>query len=228
MGYIISVEGTDGSGKKTQVDKLYRRLIDMGYDVMRKSFPNYDSPSSSPVKMYLNGDFGDNDNCLDAYQSSVLYAVDRLCTYNLEIKEFYEKGGIVLLDRYVQSNMLHQAGKIGDRERVDEFLDWLVNLEFGKLKLPEPDVVFFLDMPIEYSIKLAESRGAYKSNTKKDIHEQNPDHLKNAYTIGKYVSEKYDWKVINCVENDCIKSIDEIHDEIYNAIKDDLDRLGDN
>lgn len=227
MGYIISVEGTDGSGKKTQVDRLYRRLIDMGYDVMRKSFPNYDSPSSAPVKMYLNGDFGASDQSLDCYQASSLYAVDRLCTYNLEIKEFYEKGGIILFDRYVQSNMLHQAGKIGDREKVDEYLDWLVDLEFNKLKLPEPDVIFFLDMPVEYSIELAKSRGAYKSNTKKDIHEQDPEHLKKAYTVGKYVSSKYNWKVINCIENDSIKSIDEIHNEIYNCVKEDLDKLGD-
>lgn len=226
MGYIIVVEGTDGSGKKTQTDKLYQRLIDLGYNVRKQSFPNYESMSAAPVKMYLNGDFGDKDNCLDSYQASVLYAVDRLCTYNIDLKTFYENGGIIIFDRYVQSNMLHQACKMTDRDKADEYLNWLDNLEFDTLKLPRPDKVFFLDMPIEYSSKLAESRGEYKSNTKKDIHEQDKDHLSRAYNMGLYVSEKYNWNKINCVENDSIKSIDEIHTEIYNAIKEDLDKLG--
>ena len=225
MGYIIVVEGTDGSGKKTQVDRLYNRLVDMGYNVRRQSFPNYDSPSAATVKMYLNGDFGNSDRCLDSYQASVLYAVDRLCTYQIELKEFYENGGIILFDRYVQSNMLHQASKIGDKEKVDEYLNWLEELEFGRLKLPKANKIFFLDMPVEYSMKLAESRGEYKSNTKKDIHEQDPEHLRRSYNMANYVSDKYNWNKITCVENDSIKSIDEIHNEIYNVVKEDLGEL---
>lgn len=225
MGYIIAVDGTDGSGKKTQVDRLYNRLVELGYNVKRHSFPNYNSLSSAPVQMYLNGEFGNKDTSLDSYQASVLYAVDRLCTYQIELKEFYENGGIILFDRYVQANMIHQACKIGDREKVDEFLDWLDKLEFGKLRLPKADRVFFLDMPVEYSMKLASSRGEFKSNTKKDIHEQDPDHLNRAYSMANYVSDKYKWNRISCVENDSIKSIDEIHNEIYNVVKEDLGEL---
>lgn len=225
MGYIIAVEGTDGSGKKTQVDKLYERLVSEGVNVKRVSFPNYDSVSSALVKQYLNGDFGDKDNCLNAYQASVLYAVDRLATYNLELKDFYDNGGVILFDRYVQSNMLHQAGKIENKDDVDKYLDWLEDLEFEKLKLPRPDRIFFLDMPIEYSKKLAESRGVYKSSTKKDIHESNPDHLIKAYNSGQYVCRKYNWNKIDCIREDSIKSIDEIHNEIYNVVKIDLENL---
>lgn len=225
MGYIIAVEGTDGSGKKTQVDKLYTRLVEEGYNIRKFSLPNYNSPACSPVKMYLNGDFGDNDRCLDSYQSSILYTIDRLCAYQLELKEFYENGGIILFDRYVQSNMIHHACKIGEKEKVDEFLEWLDKLEFGDLKLPRADKVFFLDMPTEFSMKLAQSRGEFKSNTKKDIHEQDPEHLKRAYKMANYVSDKYNWIKIACVENDSIKSIDEIHNEIYNCVKVDLDNF---
>lgn len=225
MGYIIAVEGTDGSGKKTQVDKLYERLVSEGINVKRVSFPNYDSVSSALVKQYLNGDFGDKDNCLNAYQASVLYAVDRLATYNLELKDFYDNGGVILFDRYVQSNMLHQAGKIENKDDVDKYLDWLEDLEFEKLQLPRPDRIFFLDMPIEYSKKLAESRGVYKSSTKKDIHESNPDHLIKAYNSGQYVCRKYNWNKIDCIREDSIKSIDEIHNEIYNVVKIDLENL---
>jgi dTMP kinase len=225
MGYIIAVEGTDGSGKKTQVDKLYERLNTLGYNVKRHSFPNYNSLSSAPVQMYLNGEFGSKDSSLDSFQASVLYAVDRLCTYQKDLKEFYENGGVILLDRYVQANMIHQACKIGEKEKVDEFLNWLDKLEFGDLKLPRADKVFFLDMPTEFSMKLAQSREEFKSNTKKDIHEQDPEHLKRAYKMANYVSDKYNWIKITCVENDSIKSIDEIHNEIYNCVKVDLDNF---
>ena len=222
MGYIIVVEGTDGSGKKTQVDRLYSRLIDEGYNVLRQSFPNYDSPACMPVKMYLNGEFGESANSLDGYQASVLYTVDRLCTYNKDLKEHYENGGILLFDRYVQSNMIHQACKIEDENEVDKYLEWLDNLEFNLLKLPRANKVIFLDMPVEYSIKLARSRGEYKSDTKKDVHEMDDTHLYKAYNRGKKVCNKYNWININCVENDNIKSIDEIHNEIYNDIIKDL------
>ena len=172
--------------------------------------------------MYLGGEFGD-DKSLDAYQASSLYAVDRLCTYQKDLKKFYESGGIVLLDRYVQSNMLHQAGKIDNKEDVDKFLDWLDALEFGSLKLPRPDRVIFLDVPVEVSLKLAHSREGLKANTKKDIHEENPDHIYRAYNSGKYVSDKYGWDVIECTDNGQMKSIEEISDLIWGRVASDLE-----
>ena len=153
MGYIVVIEGTDGCGKQTQSKALYQKLLDLGLNARIQSFPNYDSPSAAPVKMYLGGEFG-SDTSMDAYQASALYAVDRLCTYMKDLKEFYENGGIIVMDRYVQSNMLHQACKIGDRNEVDKYLDWLDKLEFGDFKLPRPNRVIFLDVPIEVSTKL--------------------------------------------------------------------------
>ena len=222
MGYIIVIEGTDGSGKRTQTMRLYERLLSEGYNVRVQSFPNYDSMSAGGVKMYLNGDFGDSDKSLDAYQASALYAVDRLCTYNKDLKEFYENGGIIVFDRYIESNMLHQAGKIASRVEVDKYLDWLCNLEYDTFKLPKANKVLFLDVPVEISKRLANAREDLKNNMQKDIHESSKDHLTNAYNASKYVSVKFGWEIINCVENDEMRSIEDIGEEIYNKVISDI------
>lgn len=219
MGKIIVIEGTDGSGKQTQSKKLFERFKAEGKKVMTLSFPNYESPSSGPVKMYLSGELCKDAKEFDAYQSSVLFAVDRLCTM-AKIKDFYKEEGIIILDRYVQSNMIHQAGKIKDLKKRDDFLDWLDELEFNKLKLPKADLVFFLDVPVEISKELANARAELKTKGKKDIHESDKNHLLDAYNAGKYVSKKYNWTEINCInKNGEIKTIEEIHNEIYHYAK---------
>jgi dTMP kinase len=219
MGYIIVIEGTDGSGKQTQSVKLYERLKVDGYNVMRQSFPNYESNSSAPVKMYLGGELCKNASDMDAYQTSSLFAVDRLCTYMKDLKAHYDAGGIIILDRYTQSNMLHQAGKIKDLKERDKFLNWLDGFEFEELKLPRADKVIFLDVPPEVSMRLAHERAELKAGTKQDIHEQDSSHLIDAYNSGKYVANKYNWTIINCVENNNLKLIEDINNEIYNIIK---------
>lgn len=223
MGYIIVIEGTDGCGKQTQTTRLYERLESMGYKVMRQSFPNYDSPSSAPVKMYLGGELGETDMSVDPYQASTLYAVDRLCTYLKDLKAFYEDGGIILFDRYVSSNMLHQAGKIEDKVEVDKFLEWLDTLEFDTLKLPRANKTIFLDVPVDISFQIASARDEQKSGEKKDIHELNPDHLRRSYESGKYVADKYDWITIPCTEGGELRSIDSIHEDIFSAVIKDIE-----
>lgn len=223
MGYIIVIEGTDGCGKQTQAELLLHRLNIQGYKAKKLSFPNYDSPSCGPVKMYLGGEFGDA-NSMNAYQASSLYAIDRLCTYFKELKDFYENDGVIVLDRYVQSNMLHQAGKIEAKEEVDKYLDWLDDFEFEILKLPRPNRVVFLDVPVEVSRKLMKERGLHKSNTEKDVHEQDSEHITRAYNSGKYVSEKYKWDTIECTENGNMKSIETISNLIWNIVKNDIEK----
>lgn len=222
-GYIVVIEGTDGCGKQTQSKELLRKLNEAGYHARLQSFPNYDSQSSGPVKMYLGGEFGDV-NSLDPYQASSLYAIDRLCTYNKDLKEFYENGGILILDRYVQSNMIHQAGKAKSLEDVDALLDWLNEFEFGTLRLPQPDRVIFLDVPVEVSLRLMEERGIHKTGTIKDVHEQDAEHINHAYKAGKYVGQKFGWDIINCTENGQIKSIDEISEVIWDRVIGDLEK----
>ena len=219
MGYIIVIEGTDGSGKQTQSVKLYERLKSDGYNVIRQSFPNYESNSSAPVKMYLGGELCKNASYMYAYQTSALFAVDRLCTYMKDLKAHYDKGGVIILDRYTQSNMLHQAGKIHDKIERDKFLDWLDKFEFEELKLPRADKVIFLDVPPKVSIRLAHERADLKAGTKQDIHEQDVNHLIDAYNSGKYVANKYNWDVVSCVEGERLKSIEQIHEEIMDTLE---------
>lgn len=217
-GKFIVIEGTDGSGKKTQAKILCEKLNEAGINCIVQSFPNYDSPACTPVKMYLNGEFGDI-GCLDAYQANSLYAVDRLCTM-MGLKDHIKNGGSIVFDRYVESTMLHQAALIENQEERDKFLDYVNDFEFGKLKLPKPDLVIFLDVPVEVSKKLADSRGEYKSGNKKDILEQDISHLTKAYNSGKYVANKYGWTQISCLnESGNLKSIEEISNDIFEVVK---------
>lgn len=217
-GKFIVIEGTDGSGKKTQAKLLCEKLNAEGINCIVQSFPNYDSPACIPVKMYLNGEFGDI-GCLDAYQANSLYAVDRLCTM-MGLKDHIEKDGSIVFDRYVESTMLHQAALIDNKEERDKFLDYVIDFEFGKLKLPKPDLVIFLDVPVEVSKKLADSRGEYKSGNKKDILEQDIYHLTKAYNSGKYVASKYGWTQISCIDTSGnLKSIEEISNDIFETVK---------
>ncbi|MEG0282422.1 MAG: thymidylate kinase [Clostridia bacterium] len=223
QGYIIEFEGTDGSGKETQTKLIVERLKKEYKDkeVFIQDFPNYKSESAGPVNMYLHGELGEHANDLDAYQVSPLYAADRLCTYAKKdgFGEAYHRGALVILDRYTGSNLIHQACKIQDITEREKFLKWSTELEYTFMKLPKPDLVIFLDMTVEASQKLREERKDLKVGGAKDIHEQDKTHMTKAYAAGVYVAKKYNWEVVHCVRADkSIKTIEEIHEEIYNII----------
>ena len=220
MGKLFVIDGTDGSGKQTQLNKLKERFDKEGINYKSVSFPNYDSPSSTLVKIYLNGELSENPNDISPYIASTFYAADRYITFKKEYEEFYNNGGIILADRYTTSNMVHQAGKIADDEERKKFLDWLWDFEFNLYGLPVPTEVFFLNMPTEYALKLMENRkNKITNNDKKDIHERNPEHMKNAYMEACKLSKKYNWEEIKCIKDEKIRSIDDIHEEIYEKIK---------
>ena len=220
MGKLFVIDGTDGSGKQTQFKKLQERLTEDGIEYKVVSFPNYDSRSSSLVKMYLSGEFGENAKEVSPYIASTFYAADRYATYQRGYKEYYENGGIILADRYTTANMVHQAGKISDKEEREKFLNWLWDFEFNLYGLPVPSQVFFLNMPVEKSIELMENReNKFTHNTQKDIHERDKKHLEDAYDAACEVSKTYDWYEINCVKNNEIRTIEDIHEEIYNNVK---------
>ena len=159
MGKLFAIDGTDGSGKQTQFNKLCKRLTAEGIDYKTVSFPNYESESSSLVKMYLSGKFGENANDVSAYIASTFYAADRYATFKTEgYLDYYNNGGIILADRYTTGNMVHQAGKILDPVERKKFLDWLWDFEFNLYGLPIPTKVFFLNMPTDYALKLIKDR----------------------------------------------------------------------
>lgn len=216
-GKLIIIEAGDGSGKATQTSLLYRRLVSEKKKVCKVEYPDYKSESSALVKMYLRGDFGKTADAVNAYAASTFFAVDRYASYKTKWKEQYENGAVVIADRYTTSNMVHQAVKIKEMKERSNFLDWLFDLEFGKMGLPQPDMVIFLDMPPQFSDELLKVRGA--SSGGNDIHEADRDYLHHCYRVYKDISAKYDWKKVDCVKNGKIRSVESIHEDIYAMIK---------
>ena len=216
---IIVIEGIDGSGKETQSKLLKENLIRDNQKVIVQSFPNYQSEGCQPVKLYLKGALGEKATDVNAYQSSVLFAVDRFCTMR-QLTQSLESNSIIIFDRYVSSNMLHQGGKIQDKKELEKFLKWLDNFEFNTMALPRPDIIFFLNMPVEKSIELAHHRMKLKTGDEKDIHECDNSHLLHAYETGKYICDMFNWsKIEYCKENGELKSPEEISNEIYMKVK---------
>lgn len=217
---IIVIEGVDSSGKATQSKILSDRLKNEGKAVISVEFPNYHSTSSSVVKMYLAGDFGTDPSDVSPYAASTFFAVDRFASVRGEWKEYFDDGNIVIADRYTTSNMVHQASKLEDTKEKSEFLDWLYDFEYNVLSLPKPDLVIFLDMPVENARQLMKERANKIDNSSvKDIHERNEGYLQKSYDNACFVAEKYGWKRIKCAIDGKVRSIDDIADEIYNAVK---------
>ena len=217
MGKLFVIDGTDGSGKQTQFKKLQERLTKEGIDYKTVSFPNYDSPSSSLVKMYLAGEFGENAKQVSPYIASTFYAADRYATFKKELEEYYNNGGTILADRYTTANMIHQAGKIQDKNERKKLLDWIWDFEFNLYGLPVPSEVFLLKMPPEVSIELMKDReNKFTHEAAKDIHERDKNHLIDAYNAACDVAKDYGWFTIECVKDGKIRTIEDIHEEIYN------------
>lgn len=221
MGKLFVIEGTDASGKQTQLEELKKRFDKEHINYRTVSFPNYDSQSSTLVKMYLSGAFGSNANDVSPYIASTFFAADRYATFKSEgYLDYYNNGGIILADRYTTSNMTFQAGKISDKIEREKFLDWLWNFEFNLYKLPIPTESFFLDMPTKFALQLMKNReNKFTHEQKKDIHESNEEYLKEIYKASCDLAKKYNWHRIECVKNNSIRTIDDIHNEIFDALK---------
>lgn len=212
---IVVIDGNDGCGKQTQTAKLYEFLKENGFNVKTQSFPNYESISSYFVTKYLKGELGDL-NTLSPKECSTFFALDRMLTMK-QYKEFLSNGGILLLDRYVSSNMLHQATKIDIEEERDKFNAWLNKFEFEDLLLPKPDITIFLDLKPEISKKLRENR-ELKVGGEKDIHEQNEEYMINCYNRGIKIAKDQNWNIVKCYENENIKTIEEIQENIQKIV----------
>lgn len=219
-GKLIIIEsGSDGSGKATQTEKLYERLSSEGYRVKKVTFPNYESESSSLVKMYLRGDFGKNPEDVDPYVASTFFAADRYASYKTDWGAFYEDGGIVISDRYTTSNMVHQGAKMEDRDQLENYLNWLYDLEYNTYKIPEPDAVFFLDVDPKISQKLISDRkNKIDGTSQKDIHESDSEYLMKSYRNAIHIADKYSWEKVGCTKDGEMMDIGEITDKLYKKI----------
>ena len=219
MGKLIAIDGVDASGKQTHAEILFEKLKKMGKKVRLISFPAYDKPSSALVKMYLSGDFGEKPEDVSAYAASTFFAADRFSTYRTDWGKDYEDDTIIIADRYVSSNMIHQASKLKKEDR-SEFLDWLDNFEYNIYSLPRPDITVFLDMPPEFGAELMREReNKFSGESEKDIHERNKEYLKESYDNACFVAEKYNWQRIPCVKDGKIRTIEEINEEVFELVK---------
>lgn len=217
-GTLIVFEGTDGSGKSTQFQKLCRRVSQQGRAFQKLVFPQYSEPSSALIRMYLNGEFGSRPGDVNPYAASAFYAVDRYASYKKAWGEAYERGGLVLTDRYSTSNAVHQTVKCPPEERGN-FLRWLDDFEHAKLGLPRPDLVLYLDMPTRQAVSLLRRREA-DTHTRGDIHEVDTGYLAACRECALQAAQVLGWTVIPCVDGEgALRSVEDIHGEIWSLVQ---------
>lgn len=217
MGKLIVLEGTDGSGKSTQFARMVGRLEQENIAFRRLVFPRYQEESSALIRLYLGGAFGTKPSDVNGYAASAFYAVDRFASYKQDWGTWYEDGGLVISDRYTTSNAVHQAAKEAPEGR-EEFLRWLYEFEYDRLGLPRPDLVIYLDVPTDFTEKLMRGRES-ATGTQADIHEKDTAYLATCRQAGRMAADYYGWKVIHCVRDGQMRSIEDIHEEIYGYVK---------
>jgi dTMP kinase len=214
-GRLFVIEGSDSSGKSTQLDLICDRLERNGTPFRKIVFPRYENQSSALVKMYLNGRFGNRPEDVNAYAASSFFAVDRYASYKADWGDFYESGGLVICHRYTTANAIHQAAKLKERER-GAFLDWLFDFEYEKMGIPAPSSVIFLDMPPDIARGLMAERNRGR---KADIHEADLFYLEKCYEISKLCAKKYGWITVSCTEDKRLLSKEDIHQKIFKIIQ---------
>ena len=213
---LIAFDGLDGSGKNTQTHLLTEYLEKNGIPYRYVTFPTYDDTYSFFVNKYLSGEFSENPDDINGYAASAFFAVDRYASYKKVWGEWYENGGLIVSDRYTTSNAVHQASKEAPENR-DAFLHWLYDFEYNKMGLPRPDLTIYLDVPTDFTEKLLRHREA-DTNTKADIHEKDMQYLATCREMGRAAANYYGWQVISCVKDGQMRSIEDIHEEIYRHV----------
>ncbi len=216
-GKIIVIEGTDCSGKATQSKLLVERLNKEGIKCISISFPCYDTPTGRIVggpylgKPEICDSFFESAVNVDPKIACLYYAADR--KYNIgKVLEYVNDGYIVILDRYVTSNLAHQGCKIEDKDERFYMYQWIDKLEYWLLELPKPDKTIFLHVPYDFAKELKQNRQFL------DEHEKSPEHLKNAERAYVELSELYNWNKVECVKDNKLRTIDDINDEIFKIV----------
>lgn len=214
---FVVIDWLDGSWKWTQVKLLEENLKKLEKKVKVLDYPRYGEKSAFFVEKYLNWWYGKN---VTAKQASIFYALDRYDD-SFNLRNDFETYDFVISNRYVSANMIHQTGKLVDEKERDEFLEWLEDLEFNIFNIPRPDKVIFLNVTPETSQKLVlkkSDREYLKDWKKMDLHEEDKNHLTNAYNAAMQVVKKYNWTKIDCEINGEMRSIEEINSEILKYI----------
>ncbi len=217
-GKLIVFEGAcDGIGKSTQFKRLCDHLTEDGKKVTNHHFPSYGTYQARPVEEYLKGTFGKPGE-LSPYFINSLYALDRAITWKMDLSPEYENGNIILLDRYTTSSIIYQAALFENDEEKKKFIDYVVEYEYSYMNIKEPDQVLFLTAPFEL---VTEMRKARKDNdgVVNDIHERDLEFMKKVYDNACFVADYLNWDKIECSESDKIRSIEDIHEDVYKLVK---------
>ncbi len=220
-GILAVIDGIDGSGKATQAKLLAERLAAEGRHVEKIDFPRYDSPLFGEfLGECLAGKHGDFLH-LDPKIASTLYALDRYEASD-QIRGWLAEGKVVIADRFASSNQIHQGGKIVDAGKRDAFLDWIGKMEHEVLKVPRPDAVIYLRVPIETSLALlAKERDAKNKALEgeaQDMVEKDRMYLERSIESAEHLSREPNWHAIDCAEDGAIRSPEAIHEDVYKAV----------
>ena len=217
-GKIIVIEGSsDGIGKSTQLGLLKEHLIKEGYEVVNHHFPSYHTYHGVPVEKYLQGEYGKVSE-LSPYFINSLYAQDRAITWKTELEPLYNKGKIILLDRYTTSSLIYQSAVIEDIEERKAFIDYVTDFEYNKLGIQKPDKVIFLTAPFDLVQSMRRAR-QNNDRVQNDIHERDIAFLKKVYDNALFVADYLSFDIVECSTNDKMESPSEIHNKVYRLVK---------
>jgi dTMP kinase len=220
-GKLIVIDGTDGSGKTTQIGRLVNHLLEIGKDIVTADFPQYGTKSAGLVEEYLNGKYGSADE-VSPYVASFFYALDRYDA-SFRIRTQLEQGKIMITDRYVSANMGHQGGKFDTREKRKQYFSWLDKYEFEVFGIPRPDLTIILHVPTDYTLetmRTREDKDYIESEGQLDIHEADVNHLRSAEKSYLEMCELFsDFELIECVQNGRLLSISEIEKLVWEKVE---------
>jgi dTMP kinase len=223
-GKLVVIEGTDGSGKATQSKQLLHKLEEKGILTAYVDFPRYGEKSAGMVENYLNGKYGSADQVMPKV-ASMFYAMDRYDA-SFDMRKALAEGRIIISNRYVSASMGHQTGKIRDPKERKEYVAWLEDLEYNFFKIPKPDLTILLFVPYLIAQKMVDNKGhrEYIGTKKRDIHEADSEHLRNAEEAYLEVAKEKGWTIIDCTDGDKILSIDDIHKKVWAVVEKEISK----
>jgi len=220
IGQLIVLEGaTDGIGKSTQLKMLQQHLEADGVRIAKHHFPTYYSYQGKGVEKYLAGEYGTPEE-VSPYFVNSLYAYDRAITWRIKLKKLYDRGQTILLDRYTTSSLIYQSALIKSVRERRKFIDYVTDFEYNKLGIGQPNLVIFLQAPLELATELRRQR-TENEGVANDIHETDKEFLQKVYDNALFVADYLHWTPINCANSDntAIRNIEAIHKDIYRAVK---------